>query len=68
MLFSPQAEKSNPPLEEGDQLLYINSKPVAQCKHEDVIGLIRASRDQTPAELILIVKPKDLSRTNPVVR
>ena len=30
--------------------------------------MIRASRDKTPMELILIVKPKDLSRTNPIVR
>jgi tyrosine-protein phosphatase non-receptor type 4 len=67
---SPQspAEKSNPPLEEGDQLLYINSKPVSHSRHEEVISMIRASRDKTPMELILIVKPKDLSRTNPIVR
>jgi tyrosine-protein phosphatase non-receptor type 4 len=67
---SPQspAEKSNPPLEEGDQLLYINSRPVSHCRHEEVIDMIRASRERTPCELILIVKPKDLSRTNPIVR
>ena len=65
---SLQAEKSNPPLEEGDQLLYINSKPVSHARHEEVITMIRASRDKTPMELILIVKPKDLSRTNPIVR
>ena len=64
----PQAEKCNPPLEEGDQLLYINSKSVTHCRHEEVIGMIRASREQSPCELILIVKPKDLSRTNPIVR
>ena len=68
LLSLSQAEKSNPPLEEGDQLLYINSKPVTHCRHEEVIGMIRASHDQTPCDLILIVKPKDLSRTNPIVR
>ena len=95
-----QAALCNPPLEEGDQVLYICGKSVAEKTHEQVIGMIRSSREVDPrwtwlkspfththththnkcalahwmyslphtfSELILIVKPRDLSRINPTI-
>ena len=41
-----QAALCNPPLEEGDQVLYICGKSVAEKKHEEIIDMIQASRDQ----------------------
>lgn len=58
----------NPPVEEGDQVLYINGKSVADRTHEQVIMMIKASQETTPSELVLIIKPRDLSRVNPMVR
>ena len=46
--FAMQAALCNPPLEEGDQVLYICGKSVAEKTHEDIIKMIQASRDQDP--------------------
>ena len=61
-LLSLQASKCNPPLEEGDQIIYINGKSVTESSHDDVILMIKASMESFPPELVLIVKPKDLTR------
>ena len=56
---SLQAAHCNPPLEEGDQVLYINGKSVGDRTHDQVILMLRAGSGE---ELVLIVKPRDLSR------
>ena len=46
--FVVQASLCNPPLEEGDQVLYICGKSVAEKTHDEIIGMIRASREEDP--------------------
>lgn len=60
-----QAAKCNPPIEEGDQVLYINGKSVAEQSHDNVIQMIRTSREQNPNEMVVIVKPRNLTRVIP---
>ncbi|XP_064402254.1 tyrosine-protein phosphatase non-receptor type 4-like [Halichondria panicea] len=55
----------NPPLEEGDQILYINGKTVTEQTHDRLITMIATSREQSSRELVLIVKPRNLNRINP---
>jgi tyrosine-protein phosphatase non-receptor type 4 len=51
------ADRSNPRIDEGDQVLMINGHDVSGLKHEQVVNLIRNSRDN---ELILTIKPNAL--------
>ncbi|XP_023707598.1 tyrosine-protein phosphatase non-receptor type 4 isoform X2 [Cryptotermes secundus] len=51
------ADRCYPKLNEGDQVLFINHHDVSGMMHEQVVNLIRASRDSPPGELILMVKP-----------
>lgn len=60
-----QAARCNPPVEEGDQVLYINGKSVAEQSHDNVIKMIRTSREQNPNEMVVIVKPRNLTRVIP---
>ena len=56
---STQAVECNPPVEEGDTVLYINGMSVAEKTHEEVIAMIKASKET----LVIIIKPRDLSRS-----
>ncbi|GAB6030554.1 hypothetical protein CHUAL_007419 [Chamberlinius hualienensis] len=51
------ADRSIPRLNEGDQVLRINSKDVSGLLHEQVVQLIRSCREPPNKELILVVKP-----------
>ena len=51
------ADRCYPKLNEGDQVLFINNRDIAGLMHEDVVNLIRASRDSPSSELVLMVKP-----------
>lgn len=51
------ADSCYPKLNEGDQVLFINNRDISGMMHEQVVNLIRASRDSPSGELVLIVKP-----------
>ncbi|XP_069683313.1 tyrosine-protein phosphatase non-receptor type 4 [Periplaneta americana] len=51
------ADRCYPKLNEGDQVLFINQHDVTGMMHEQVVSLIRASRDTPSGELVLMVKP-----------
>ncbi|GFQ67997.1 tyrosine-protein phosphatase non-receptor type 4, partial [Trichonephila clavata] len=51
------ADTCIPRLNEGDQVLMINGRDVAGLTHDQVVKLIRASRERHPAELLLTVRP-----------
>ena len=54
---NPPAVRCYPKLNEGDQVLFINNHDVAGMAHEQVVNLIRASRDSPSGELVLMVRP-----------
>lgn len=45
---------------ENDQVVFINSRDVSKMTHEQVVSLIRSSRDVNGGELSLIIKPNAL--------
>lgn len=51
------ADRSHPKLNEGDQVIYINGIDVDGMLHEQVVNLIRQSRDSGTGELTLTVRP-----------
>lgn len=52
------ADRTVPRICEGDQVVLINGHDVSDLMHEDVVALIRASREQRNGEqLVLTVKP-----------
>ena len=51
------ADRSVPKICEGDQVVLINGKDVSTMKHEQVVNLIRASREYQGGELTLTIKP-----------
>lgn len=51
------ADTCIPRLNEGDQVLMINGRDVAGLTHEQVVKLIRASRETPTGELLLTVRP-----------
>ena len=53
-----QAAKANPPLHEGDQILYINGHSMSDQSHEHAVMLIKASKELKPCELIMVIKPQ----------
>ena len=55
-----QAAKANPPLHEGDQILYINGHSMSDQTHEQAVMLIKASKELRPCELIMVIKPQGL--------
>ena len=64
-----KASHSNPPLQEGDQIIYINGKSVCDCTHDEVILMIRQpTLCRPPGPLTLVIKPCDLNRVNPIIR
>ena len=53
-----QAANANPPLHEGDQILYINGHSMSDQTHEQAVMLIKASKELRPCELIMVIKPQ----------
>uniref|UniRef100_A0A915Q124 Uncharacterized protein n=1 Tax=Setaria digitata TaxID=48799 RepID=A0A915Q124_9BILA len=51
------ADKCNPRLNEGDQVLLINGMDVSSMPHEKVVRFIRATRDSPKGELVLTIRP-----------
>lgn len=49
------ADKCYPKLNEGDQVIMINEIDISNMSHEQVVNLIRASRDTSIGELVLTV-------------
>ncbi|KAF6209442.1 hypothetical protein GE061_015189 [Apolygus lucorum] len=54
------ADRCYPKLNEGDQVLFINGIDVTGMPHEQVVNLIRASRDSRVGELLLTVRPSSV--------
>ncbi|XP_014294110.1 tyrosine-protein phosphatase non-receptor type 4 isoform X2 [Halyomorpha halys] len=54
------ADRCYPKLNEGDQVLCINGIDVGGMLHEQVVNLIRASRDAHGGELVLTVRPSSV--------
>ncbi|VIO92088.1 Protein-tyrosine phosphatase 1, putative [Brugia malayi] len=51
------ADKCNPRLNEGDQVLLINGMDISSMPHEKVVRFIRAARDSPKGELVLTIRP-----------
>lgn len=52
-------------LHEGDQVVAINGTEVAGLRHEQVVQLIRSTKDQGPeAELVLTIRPNLFHQSN----
>ena len=56
------ADLALPRLNEGDQVVKINGRETDSLVHEDVVKLIKASRDTKSGELVLHVRPNGESR------
>lgn len=54
------ADRCTPRICEGDQVLMINGRDVSSMKHEQVVNLIRASREYRNGELVLTIRPNAL--------
>lgn len=54
------ADKCNPRLTEGDQLLMINGQDVLHALHADVVAIIHEARDLNGGKLTLVVRPNAL--------
>ena len=54
------ADKSTPRVCEGDQVVRINGREVGTMAYEQVVSLIRASREYQGGELLLTLKPNAL--------
>lgn len=54
------ADRCYPKLNEGDQVLFINNHDIRGLMHEQVVSLIRASRDSPSGELVLMVIPNGM--------
>lgn len=52
------ADLSSPRISEGDQVLMINGRDIGALRHEQVVSLIRASREFRGGELVLTIKPQ----------
>lgn len=52
------AEKAVPKLTEGDQVLQVNGTDVDGLPHEEVVSLIRCTKETAPdGELVLLIRP-----------
>jgi tyrosine-protein phosphatase non-receptor type 4 len=52
------AETAIPKLSEGDQVLGVNGTQVDSLSHDEVVSLIRGTKDSKPGgELVLLVRP-----------
>lgn len=52
------ADQSTPRISEGDQVVMINGRDISALKHEQIVSLIRASREFRGGELVLTIKPQ----------
>lgn len=59
------ASQCQPPLQEGDQVLFINGMPTDNVTHFEVITSIKASLDLHPPQLAIIIRPRDMTRVDP---
>ncbi|KAK3587914.1 hypothetical protein CHS0354_014428 [Potamilus streckersoni] len=59
------ADNSEPRLNEGDQVLFINGRDVSQHTHEQVVMFIKASRETHSMELVLVVRPNVYTSEDP---
>jgi hypothetical protein len=50
------AARSTPPIHEGDQVIMINDRDISSLKHEEIVNLIRSSREYCGGELLLTLK------------
>lgn len=51
------ADLSTPRISEGDQVLMINGRDISAMRHEQIVTLIRASREFRGGGLVLTIKP-----------
>lgn len=51
------ADRTLPRICEGDEVVMINGRDVCGMMHEQVVALIRASRELNLGELVLTIKP-----------
>lgn len=58
------ADTSIPKLNEGDQVLSVNGKDVSGLSHDEVVSLIRSTKDNQP-ELVLLILPNGKQKTLP---
>lgn len=61
------ADRCYPKLNVGDQVLFINNHDISGMMHEQVVNLIRASRDSPSGELVLLVKPSGVYVTSTIL-
>jgi len=54
------ADRCYPKLNEGDHVMLINGLDVSPLSHEEVVNLIRNARDNSPNELVLVVRPNGM--------
>lgn len=55
------ADRCTPRVCEGDEVVMINGRDVHGLKHEQVVSMIRESRDYRNGELLLTVRPNSLA-------
>jgi tyrosine-protein phosphatase non-receptor type 4 len=56
------ASLAMPTVAKGDQILHINGTSLYNVKHSEVISLIKEAGQSESREMLLIIKPSDLSR------
>lgn len=62
------AETAVPKLTEGDQVLQVNGTDVDQLSHDEVVSIIRCTKDTVPGgELVLLVRPNGESSATHVL-
>lgn len=55
--FTLQADLCVPRLNEGDQVVLINGRDIAEHTHDQVVMFIKASCERHSGELVLLVRP-----------
>ena len=58
------AETAVPKLSEGDQVLRVNGTDVDSLNHDEVVSLIRGTKDSVPGgQLVLLIRPNVYTQT-----
>lgn len=60
------ADRAHPRVCEGDQVVMINEQPIENLTHEEVVTLIRSTRETRSGELVLIMKPNGIRKDLPL--
>lgn len=55
---APHTPAEQSKISEGDQVVLINGRDISGLKHEQVVSLIRTSRESRGGELVLTIKPQ----------